>query len=113
MTKDKDFLVDKAGKKIEVGDYIIYGHSLGRCVGLRFGKVLSLTKGSDFYGMNSIKMKIIGVDDDYDREARLLSKPSHLQFGSRTVSFKDPSGIIPSNVIKLLNNYAPTSTIKH
>lgn len=34
---------DRAGREVKVGDFIIYGHALGRCASLQFGRVLSIT----------------------------------------------------------------------
>lgn len=34
---------DKAGFVLKPGDLIVYGHALGRCAGLQYGKVLAIT----------------------------------------------------------------------
>jgi hypothetical protein len=33
---------DKSGRELEPGDFIVYGHALGRCAGLRYGVVLEV-----------------------------------------------------------------------
>ncbi len=67
---------DKIGQEIKVGDLIAYGHALGRCAGLRIGKVLEAGP----------KLVVWGVDDDWSREKpRLLSKKSRLFYPDRCV----------------------------
>lgn len=34
---------DKAGRTVKPGDLIVYGHALGRCASLQYGKVLAIT----------------------------------------------------------------------
>ena len=38
---------DKTGTEIKEGDFIVYGHALGRCAGLRIGKVLAIKHHAD------------------------------------------------------------------
>lgn len=62
---------DKLGFEIKPGDYICYGHALGRCAGLRIGKVLNTFSGApdpSRWGRPGIEYKITvrGVDDDFN-----------------------------------------------
>jgi hypothetical protein len=63
---------DKAGREIQVGQYIVYGHALGRCAGLRYGVVLATAEDH---------IEIRGCDDDW--HIRLLSRNSSLRFPKR------------------------------
>lgn len=36
---------DKIGQELAVGDFIVYGHALGRCAGLKIGRILSIADG--------------------------------------------------------------------
>lgn len=73
---------DKAGVKVVPGDFIIYGHALGRCAGLRYGKVLALVPHPKSYfgceqkaGDRECRLRIIGVNDDWSHHPpQLLSK---------------------------------------
>ena len=88
MTTDNT-VFDKAGKQLFVGDYIIYGHNLGRCAGLKFGKVLSLEHEVENRGYNgkewlynTYKIGVQGVDDDFSGEPT-LSRKSYLLYPDR------------------------------
>jgi hypothetical protein len=65
-----DIPLDKSGNPIEVGTYIVYGHALGRCAGLRFGKVLGIKRKPkpsyrEFHSLDSQwSITVIGYDDD-------------------------------------------------
>jgi hypothetical protein len=58
--------LDKSGHEITVGAYIVYGHALGRCAGLRFGKVLAIKpKAKPRSRLDSQwSITVIGYDDD-------------------------------------------------
>lgn len=58
--------LDKSGHEITVGAYIVYGHALGRCVGLRFGKVLAIKpKAKPRSRLDSQwSITVIGYNDD-------------------------------------------------
>lgn len=77
---------DKSGREIQVGDIIAYGHALGRCAGMRYGKVLAVKMGQDLehYDKKAAKLTVQGVDDDWaHNEPELLNKKSTLAFGTR------------------------------
>lgn len=73
---------DKTEKiEIEVGSYIVYGHALGRCAGLKFGKITKIDKYE-----NRNRYWVIGVDDDWHpRNKASLSKQGRLQFEDRII----------------------------
>ena len=83
-----DRCFDKLGQEIVVGSAIVYGHALGRCAGLRIGKVVAPPrKVKARYGNGTtFFLTIMGIDDDWDSKTpRLLSKKSTLQFPNRTI----------------------------
>lgn len=86
-------VLDKLGKEIKEGCYIIYGHALGRSAGLAFGKVISVSTGEKKYyngGSYTVyKIKIRGVDDDW-KVPKLLSRDSILQYPDRIVVIDNP-----------------------
>ena len=98
---------DKAGRNLCPGDLIVYGHSLGRCAGLQYGKVLAITEGlcGDFLGTRVPKIRIIGVAADYGYEQapELLSKESLLEFSDRVIRITEDQ--IPLTILNLLKGY--------
>lgn len=77
---------DKIGQIVVVGAVIAYGHALGRCAGLRVGKVLSLDQTEPGYMRPepSWKATVIGVEDDWSRQApQLCAKTGTLFFPNR------------------------------
>lgn len=113
--------VDKLGQEIVVGSYIVYGHALGRCAGLRLGKVLVITPKEYPAWQGESKLKhhftVIGVDDDHAHLAdlpqfrahpewyatKLLSKKSTIQFAERIIVLS--GDMLPENIKKLLDEY--------
>jgi hypothetical protein len=68
---------DKIGQEITAGCYIAYGHALGRCAGLRIGKILKV---------HADKVTIRGLDAEWsNRPPQLLSKNSTLFFPDRMI----------------------------
>jgi hypothetical protein len=98
---------DKLGQEITVGCYLAYGHALGRCAGLRTGKVLVLYEDveRDHEGKPRLgqvwkdgdclrgvevpvyRMTVIGVDDDWEGmyPLKLAQRTGTLQFPDRVV----------------------------
>lgn len=85
---------DKAGRKVQAGNVIVYGHALGRCAGLRYAKVLGVVWSGQPVNLydgtgneaHAARLRVHGVDDDWAHNApKLLSKPSILSFGSRVL----------------------------
>ncbi len=100
----QEFFEDKAGQKVVRGDYIVYGHNLGRCAGLRFGKVLDIYLARRTWGRveDSWRIVIRGVDDDWgSREPQLLAKKSFLQFPDRIMKVNE---LFPEKYRKLLKD---------
>jgi len=94
---------DKSGENLKSGDYIVYGHNLGRCAGLRYGKVIEVTEGKhpSEYDKKVTKLKIQGVDDDWHfRRPNLLSRPSFLTFQERVLKVQESQ--IPEFILTLL-----------
>jgi len=57
--------IDKIGQPLAVGDYIAYGHAMGRCAGIRIGKILNINSKPGVRG-TAWSICVIGVDDDWD-----------------------------------------------
>jgi hypothetical protein len=104
---------DKTNKEIHVNDYIVYGHALGRCAGLRIGKVLKIKEKESRWGQETIKsfsITVIGVDDDWvnyspytNSEPKLCSHVGHLLYPNRIIVL-DKSNV-PEKYIELLESY--------
>jgi len=97
-------VLDKCGQPITVGAYIIYGHALGRCAGLRIGKVLALKKRRENYtGDPGVSITVMGVNDDYwVREIGLCNKKGTLMYPNRVVVV--PKSMIPETHRELLKD---------
>lgn len=90
--------IDKTQRsKIEVGSYVVYGHALGRCAGLKFGKIIKIDELEGAY-----RYFVVGVDDDWDFETPKLSKRGILQFENRIIVL--PFEMLPEYAQKLLND---------
>lgn len=94
MTDDNAPL-DKSGHPITVDSYIVYGHALGRCAGLRFGKVLEVTEknyDNDVYVSrldSKWSIRVIGYDDD------ALFRSNKVNARAGTLGFPDRILVIP------------------
>lgn len=76
---------DKTGHPINVGDFLAYGHALGRSAGLRFGKVLDIKPRTARYnGDPGVAITVIGVDEGW-RGPSLCSRVGTLQYPDRTI----------------------------
>jgi hypothetical protein len=75
--------LDKAGHEIKIGDHIVYGHALGRCVGLRFGRVVAITEKKTYRGDPKHHFTVMSIDDDGGGIARLNRRKGTLQFAER------------------------------
>lgn len=89
---------DKLGQPVFVGSIIAYGHALGRCAGLRIGRVLDLTQKARFDWLGprdqpsplQWQATVIGVDDDRDsRPPSLLDRTGTLFFPNRWIVLSD------------------------
>jgi len=98
---------DKCGQEIKAGCFVIYGHALGRCAALKFGKILKITlKGSRYPHRPDIPehhFSVIGVDEDNWKNpiTYSLSKKGTLQFSDRMVVI--PKSMLPQEVKVLLD----------
>ncbi len=101
---------DKLGNSINIGSYIVYGHNLGRCAGLRIGRILDIKGKLEKYsstGELKFHFTVIGIDDDYfnpnsnSNKITLLSKKSTLQFNDRIIVLDK----LPKEYKDLLDNY--------
>ncbi len=69
---------DKLGQEILKGDFIVYGHNLGRCAGLRIGKVLKIDEKG--------RITVRGIDDDWKhRPPQLCSRAGVLLYPNRVI----------------------------
>jgi len=85
---------DKCGREIHVGDYIVYGHAIGRSASLKFGKIIKITE-KDACGKKVYTYRVAGISEDYS-----FKTPS-ISIG--TVLYEDRMIILPFD---LLPDYA-------
>jgi hypothetical protein len=79
-------VTDKIGQEILPGCFIAYGHSLGRCGGLRIGKVLAVEAREKSCPADSdCRVRVLGIDDDWDDEPKLNNRVGTLQYSKRIV----------------------------
>jgi len=97
-------MVDKIGQEIKVGCFIAYGHALGRCAGLRIGRVESINEKfeKDQWEKGKIHdlstVTVLGINDDwYIKKPKLLEKRSILYFPNRMIVLPN----LPDNYSKL------------
>lgn len=86
---------DKLGRDFGPGDFIAYGHALGRCAGLRIGKVLDIKQAiPKAYGYtdSNWRITVVGVDDDWGSRPVELCKKGTLMFPSRILKL-DPADV--------------------
>jgi hypothetical protein len=77
---------DKIGREIKVGDFIAYGHALGRCAALAIGKVLAIKYGpaKGYSSHMQWSITVWGVDDGWNGK-KLNSTKGTLQFPDRII----------------------------
>lgn len=80
----KDSFIDKAGQEVRVGDYIVYGHALGRCAALKFGKVLKIETVKD-YREECWRIRVLGIEKGYSKAKPWDISQGTLQFPDRTI----------------------------
>lgn len=112
-------LLDKFGQEIKPGQWIVYGHNLGRCAGLRLGVVLAVKRGEPSYAATpwnrEDRITVWGFDDDsveYSRyhpndewsRPKPLRKKSTLLFSSRIVVLRPE--MVPEDYRKQLSEIA-------
>lgn len=98
-------LLDKAGQQIQPRDFIVYGHALGRCAGLRWGVVVAIYQPTSFGNEDKIFARVRGVDDDWGQRYgfKLLSKDSTLQFRDRILKVKESQ--VHPDALKILKEH--------
>jgi hypothetical protein len=100
-------ILDKLGQEITPGCIIAYGHALGRCAGIRIGKVIKVEQREEEHWHNKEKyfiyrVTVHGVDDDWSHnEPELTAKRGTLQFPERMIVL-DPNKV-PEKLKKLLD----------
>ena len=112
---------DIVGQRIKVGDIIAYGHALGRCAGLRIGKVLAINTFEERryrYSTSNHEMQtcahftVWGVERGWgDEHATLCKTKGTLQFDDRIVVLQ-PSQVKNKAIVDLLELVALDKTFK-
>lgn len=108
-----EIFVDKTRRLVLPGDYIVYGHALGRCAGLQYGRVIAvLPPVRDPYGGVCAKIRVQGVDahdnwlgyskknKGYKAGKVELLRPGTLCYPSRVLKVEPHQ--IPEQVLALL-----------
>ena len=85
---------DKTGRALQVGDYIVYGHGVGRSHELRFGKVLQIkAKEKNRPYDTGAAITIIGANDpDWKADkpyVRDKARVGTIRYPERTVIVND------------------------
>jgi len=106
MSQETLVFTDKCGRVVQVGDLIVYGHALGRCAGLRYGKALRIVSREKGYESDgNSKLQVIGVDDDWGhRVPELLTRKSYLKFPARVLVVSRDQ--IPKQIFDLLDSFS-------
>ena len=99
--------LDKLGRPIVVGAYIVYGHAIDRSAALRIGRVLTikwvdLRPWDDKSEARACRIRVQGVDDDWAPNGPELCKPGTLMYPERTIVV--PSEQVPSAIRALLES---------
>lgn len=99
---------DKSGRDIKVGDLIVYGHALGRCAALQYGKVLAINPkkhrrwdGNEWHDEDTPHFTVQGVDTHWSGKVKLLRKGT-LQFGDRILIVNRDQ--VPVSILGLLDS---------
>lgn len=98
--------LDKLGRRIEVGSYVVYGHTKQSSGLLRIGKILKIVKkDKDHHGRQKWSFQVIGIDDDYEGffGVRLNEKQGTLSYRDRIVVL-DPEQL-PTEYFQLLKDF--------
>jgi hypothetical protein len=110
-------ILDKLGEEIVAGCFIIYGHALGRCAGLRLGKVFKAEKVNVEYRGEVYRIAVRGMDDDWfsfneteeeRQERRHFREPVKLNAKVSTLQFPERMIVVPKSKIpkQFLDLYA-------
>lgn len=89
--------LDKCGREITEGDFVVYASQRGQSADLKFGRVVEVSHTVDVRYWMGVKqervawaIKVVGCDGSWNEQARrynnyTLQKPSKLQFPERMV----------------------------
>lgn len=114
---------DKNGTALQAGDLIIYGHALGRCAGIQYGKVLGVLPGKEDAPS---KLKVRGVDsnDNMDHERPDYAKTERAMEQKRLQTNPEETWVIwspkllktstlqyPSRVLKIFRDQVPAEIL--
>jgi len=97
--------VDKLGKPITIGCYVGYGHALGRCAGLRIGKVLDIEvkNPGPYRESDIINITVWGIDDDFaprpEDDSENWSSPAMLCKTRGILQFPDRIIVLPEEMV--------------
>ena len=111
----KDAIEDKCGRTILAGQFIAYGHALGRCAGLRIGLVMNTEMHKPEYGDANPRVTVWGYDDDWStlKWNKPLSKPSFLYFPERMIVLDNVPEHIRDALEKAVAGYVPKTKRKN
>lgn len=112
-------LIDKLGRAIRPGCWVIYGHALDRSAGLRIGKVLKVEgnhNNETLPWMRKHRITVWGIDDDHLSYShynpkedwarpKALSKPSTLYFPERCIVVDEKN--VPGPLVALIRSSHP------
>lgn len=91
--------LDKLDRPIHVGDFIVYGHALGRCAALKIGRVLEIKRVDPTHREGSPwRLTVVGWDEASWREPRVSR--GTLQFPDRAIVVREAD--VPVHVVRVL-----------
>ena len=105
MAIESSVFPDKVGRPLKPGDLIIYGHALGRCASLQYGKVLGVLPGKPGHA-SKLKVQGVRLNDNWNHQSGRTSRDAYalrastLQYPSRVL--KVTKSQIPPQVLKVL-----------
>lgn len=85
---------DKLGRALAVGDFIVYGHALGRCAALRIGRILDIRSVEVKQLWNQEpkqewRIRVAHLDDDWDGNPKSCgTRAGTLQYPKRTLRLR-------------------------
>lgn len=104
--KEAPVMFDKAGRQIQPGDLIVYGHALGRCAALRYGIAIAVQWSKAEWVEPKPHLSVVGVDEsgrwnsDKREYEAALCKRGTLQFGDRILKVTEDQ--MPPEFLALL-----------
>lgn len=101
-------VVDKFGREIVAGDYIIYGRTIGRSAELAIARVISSPiripahTPDNSWDYDQFRMEIWGTETNWTNTIKLLSKASVLKYPHTTIVLEEQ--YIPQEIKDLYKN---------